>query len=65
MQEETKKTVKKKYQRFMPVCSHCGRVRTAANNWKKVSKLVVTSPFTELTHSLCPECTKIHYPDLF
>jgi hypothetical protein len=50
---------------FMPVCSHCGRVRTAKNKWRRIAKIIIQSPFTELSHGLCPECSKIHYPDLY
>lgn len=64
MPEETKKK-NKRPNLFMPVCAHCGRVRTADNKWRRVSKLIVQSPFTELSHGLCPECSKIHYPDLY
>lgn len=50
---------------IIPMCSICKKIRDAENNWEEVDAYIVNHSQAEVSHSLCLECAKKQYPELF
>jgi uncharacterized PurR-regulated membrane protein YhhQ (DUF165 family) len=48
---------------FLPICSLCKRFRDEEGNWHPIEAYIKKHSETKLSHSICPECAKIHYSD--
>lgn len=49
---------------FLPICSHCKSIRDDQGYWNRLEAYLSDHSDAELTHSICPDCAKKHYPDL-
>lgn len=49
---------------FLPICSHCKKIRDDQGYWSQVEEFIGRQTGTEFSHSICPECATIHYPDM-
>jgi DNA-binding response OmpR family regulator len=47
---------------LLSVCMHCSRVRTEAGEWRGVEELLGDQSEPRLSHGLCPDCAKEHFP---
>ena len=45
---------------LIPLCCHCHRERTVVGEWREH----VPVAGERLTHSICPECIAVLYPEL-
>ena len=46
-------------------CCSCNRIRTDDGEWCEGDDLLaLTLPRGLVTHSLCPDCVRLHYPEL-
>jgi hypothetical protein len=56
---------------LLPICSSCKKIRNAdgdphdPNSWSTVEKFISTKASVDFTHSICPDCLKKLYPDLY
>lgn len=50
---------------LIPICSSCKRVRDAKGEWSNVEKYVSDHTQAEFTHTICEECAKKLYPEVF
>ncbi len=50
-------------QGLIPVCMHCRRVRDSARGWGSMESYLKEHLDLDISHGLCPECLKKHYPD--
>jgi GAF domain-containing protein len=48
---------------LLPICSHCRRYREGADHWMTADEKLASAG-TQLTHGLCPDCLREHYPDI-
>jgi len=48
---------------ILPLCSFCKKVRNDAGNWEEVDIYIEKHSEADITHSVCPECFKKHYPE--
>ena len=48
---------------ILPLCSFCKKVRNDGGYWEQVDVYIKKYTDAEITHSLCPECLKKHYPE--
>lgn len=48
---------------ILPLCSFCKRIRDAKGEWQKVDVYISRNSEAAVSHSVCPDCTKIHYPE--
>lgn len=48
---------------LIPICSHCKKVRDNRGFWKKIEQLLADRGDLLFSHSLCPECLIVHYPE--
>ena len=49
---------------FLPICSNCKRIRDDKGYWNRLELYIQSHSEAEFSHSICPECAKVHYPDL-
>ena len=49
---------------LLPICSMCRNVRDDKGYWSRIEAYVATHSDAQFSHSICPDCAKIHYPDL-
>ena len=50
---------------FLPICAHCKKIRDDAGKWRSFENYVRDHTEVQFSHSLCPDCTGLLYPDLF
>ena len=47
---------------LIPMCAHCKKIRTHSGDWIKAEISPEQSPHLQVTHTICPHCAKILYP---
>ncbi len=63
LQEALKKV--KTLSGLLPVCSSCKKVRDDKGYWNQIEAYIHEHSDAEISHSLCPDCTKKLYPDIW
>jgi PAS domain S-box-containing protein len=53
----------KKLESLLPICSGCRRIRDVDNKWWPLDKFVEQQTGSQFTHTICPDCKTIYYPD--
>ncbi len=48
---------------ILPICSFCKKIRDDKGYWNQVEVYVREHTEVDFTHSLCPECVKVHYSE--
>ncbi|ACN13702.1 signal transduction family protein (GGDEF domain protein) [Desulforapulum autotrophicum HRM2] len=48
---------------FLPICSHCKKIRDDDGKWHDVADYVHDRSEAEFSHGICPECAQKYYPD--
>ena len=51
-------------EQLLPICSGCRRIRDEKDNWWPLEAYVREKTGSQFTHSICPDCTKVYYPDI-
>ena len=49
---------------ILPLCSFCKRIRKEDGEWESVDVYIHEHSQADVSHSICPECMKIHYSDI-
>lgn len=49
---------------LVPICSICKKIRDDKGCWNILECYIQERSEAEFTHSICPDCARIHYPDL-
>ncbi len=49
---------------LLPICSNCKNIRDDKGYWKKIESYIRDHSDANFSHSICPECAKLLYPDL-
>jgi len=50
-------------QGMLPICMHCSRIRTGADEWQPLEIYVARHSEASFTHTLCAVCLDRHYPE--
>jgi len=50
-------------QGIVPICMHCGKVRETPEQWAPMERYLKNHLDLDMSHGLCPECMRKHYPD--
>jgi cyanate permease len=50
---------------LLPICSSCHKIRSADNQWNILEKYIAERTQATFTHSLCPECARRLYPEMY
>ena len=53
----------KTLQGIIPICSHCHKIRNDDQIWDRLETYLSENTDAKLSHGICPECLKEHYPD--
>jgi PAS domain S-box-containing protein len=48
---------------LLPICSYCKKIRNDEGYWEQIEGYIKERSLADFSHSICPECTKIHFPD--
>lgn len=48
---------------ILPLCSFCKKVRDDDGYWQRVDVYITNNSEAMVSHGVCPECAKEHYPD--
>jgi hypothetical protein len=63
--------IKNTLQGLLPICASCKKIRSADGDphdpasWTTVEKFISAKTSADFTHSICPDCLKKLYPDLY
>ena len=49
--------------KILPLCSFCKKVRDDKGYWEQVDVYLHKHSSVDVSHGICPECLKKHYPD--
>lgn len=49
---------------LLPICANCKRIRDDKNYWETVETYIESHVDVQFSHSICPECSKILYPEM-
>jgi PAS domain S-box-containing protein len=49
---------------LLPICSSCKNIRDERGSWQQIETYIRNRSEADFTHSVCPECAKLLYPDL-
>lgn len=50
---------------ILPLCSFCKKIRDDKGYWEQVDVYIYKHLGSDISHSLCPECAKEHYPEIY
>ncbi|MCP4716828.1 MAG: transporter substrate-binding domain-containing protein [Deltaproteobacteria bacterium] len=50
---------------LLPICAACKKIRDDHGYWNKIESYIAAHSEVDFTHSLCPECAKKLYPELY
>lgn len=50
---------------FIPICAACKKIRDDRGFWQQIEKYIRDHSEAEFTHSICPDCAKRLYPELY
>ena len=48
---------------ILPFCSFCKKIRDDKGYWEEVDVYISKHSEADISHSICPECMKKHYPN--
>jgi len=63
LQEEIAKV--KTLKGLLPICANCKKIRDDKGCWHQVEAYIRDHSEVDFSHSICPECMKELYPELF
>lgn len=49
---------------LLPICANCKKIRDDTGYWNQIEDYVSKRSTAQFSHSICPECAKMLYPDL-
>jgi len=50
---------------LLPICASCKNIRDDKGYWNKIESYISDHAKVEFSHSICPDCAKKLYPDLY
>ena len=50
---------------LLPICSSCHKIRSSDDHWHVLEKFISAHTEAVFTHSLCPECARRLYPEMY
>jgi hypothetical protein len=50
---------------LLPICACCKKIRDDKGYWNHIEAYLGMHAHAEFTHTMCPECAKQYYPDLW
>ncbi|MBW7909530.1 MAG: PAS domain S-box protein [Kiritimatiellae bacterium] len=53
----------KRLEGILPLCSFCKKIRGEGGYWEPVESYIRNHSAADISHGLCPDCLKKHYPE--
>jgi hypothetical protein len=50
---------------FIPICANCKKIRNTEDQWEQMEKYITEHSLAQFSHSICPDCSRKLYPDLY
>ena len=50
---------------FIPICANCKKIRKTEDQWEQMEKYITQHSLAQFSHSMCPDCARQLYPDLY
>lgn len=50
---------------LLPICCSCKKIRDDKGYWREIESYIKEHSQADFTHSICPECSRKLYPELF
>lgn len=50
---------------ILPICSFCKKIRDDKGHWEQIDVYIKKYSEADISHSICPECMKQHYPEVY
>jgi nitrate/nitrite-specific signal transduction histidine kinase len=50
---------------ILPICCNCKRIRSDEGIWQQIESYIEAHSEADFSHSICPECRKKLYPDIY
>jgi PAS domain S-box-containing protein len=50
---------------MLPICASCKKIRDDKGYWNQIESYIKRHSEAEFSHSICPECAKILYPEYY
>ena len=50
---------------LLPICAWCKKIRDDAGYWQQLESYIGKHSGAEFSHSVCPDCLKEKYPDIY
>ena len=50
---------------LLPICSSCHKIRSKDSQWHVLEKYITERTEATFTHSLCPDCARQLYPEMY
>lgn len=50
---------------ILPLCSFCKKIQDGEGNWEEVDIYIHKHLSADISHGVCPECLKKHYPEVY
>lgn len=50
---------------IIPICSMCKQIRDDKGYWNQVESYIAKHSEADFSHSICPDCAELLYPDVF
>ena len=50
---------------LLPICASCKKIRNDHGYWEQIEAYIRDHSEAEFTHSICPDCAKKLYPELY
>jgi C4-dicarboxylate-specific signal transduction histidine kinase len=55
----------KKLSGLLPICASCKKIRDDRGYWNRIEAYIQNHSEAEFSHSICPECSRKLYPEIF
>ena len=65
LRAEESETRAERLEGLLPICSFCKRIRDEKKVWRSLESYMSERSGAEFSHSVCPECGRIHYPNVY
>lgn len=49
---------------MLPICANCKDIRDDQGYWRKIEEFITNHSKARFSHSICPTCVEILYPEL-
>lgn len=49
---------------FLRICCYCQKIHNKRGQWQRVEAYFAAEQNIRFSHSICPQCMHVHYPDL-